>query len=156
FSGTMLYSLIGFVGILFFYVTALKTIPSNSMYKGYVLFPLLFFMPNLHFWSSGVGKDTLLFFCIGMFSYAMLNMAKRLPLLIFSLFLSHLVRPHIALFLVIAFGIGYLVSSNVSKAIRIVLMTVLIGIAVAILPAVMEYAKIEEATVESFEQFSEN
>ena len=48
-------------------------IPTNATFKGYYLFPLLFYMPNLHFWSCGVGKDTLLFFCIGLFSYGWYN-----------------------------------------------------------------------------------
>ena len=64
FSNTMLYTLIGFFGFVFFYLIAFQVIPFNSKLKGYFLFPLVFFMPNLHFWSSGIGKDTLLFFCI--------------------------------------------------------------------------------------------
>jgi len=155
-SGTLIYSLIGFTGILFFYLMALKIIPYNSKFKGYKLFPLVLFMPNLHFWSSAVGKDTILFFCIGLFIYALLNLARRWPLLLLSVFLAYLVRPHIVLFLTISFGLAYLVDGKLSGARRIVLALILLGVGLAILPTVMEYAKIEEASIDSFSNFSEN
>lgn len=155
FSGTMLYSLLGFIGLAFFYAIAVKTIPYNSKFGNYTLFPLVFFMPNLHFWSSGVGKDTLLFLCIGMFSYGLLNVSRRILLLAFALLLSYIIRPHITLFLLVAFGLSYIMSSKVSGAKRVVFSIVLIGIGIAILPSVMEFAKIEETTIDSFEQFSE-
>lgn len=154
-TGTLLYSLIGFVGLLFFYITALKIIPMNSTFKGYTLFPLLFFLPNLHFWSCGVGKDTLLFFAIGAFVYGLLQPSKRIILLVLALLLSYLIRPHITLFMVVAFGLAYMMSSKVSVIKRFFFMTILLGIGVAILPTVLEFAKIEEATVESFDNFSD-
>lgn len=156
FSGTMLYSLLGYFGLVFFYLITIKLIPHNSILKGYRLFPLLFFLPNLHFWSSGVGKDTLLFLCIGMFTYAMLSIVKRIPLLIFSLLLSYLIRPHITLFLFIGFALAFLFDSKVSGFKRLALTIILIGASLVILPTVLEFAKIEEASVESFDQFSEN
>jgi len=154
-SGTMLYTLMGFIGLSYFYVIAYQTIPSNPKYGKYQLFPLVFFMPNLHFWSCGVGKDTLLFLCIGMFAYGLLLPAKRIFLLLFALALSYYIRPHITLFLLVAFGLSYVFSSKVSGAKRVMLSVILIGIGIAILPSVMEFAKIEETTIDSFEQFSE-
>lgn len=156
FSGTMLYSLFGYIGIVFFYLTTIKTIPYNSQFKGYLLFPLVFFIPNLHFWSSGVGKDTLLFMCVGMFSYGMLNIVKRIPLLVISLLLSYLIRPHITLFLFMGFGLAFLFSEKVSAFKRVLFTVLLIGAGLAILPSVMKFAKIEETSIDSFNQFSEN
>ncbi|WP_313803802.1 hypothetical protein [Flavobacterium sp.] len=154
-SGTLLYSLLGFMGLCYFYVIAYQTVPYNSKFKNYDLFPWVFFMPNLHFWSCGVGKDTLLFFSIGMFAYGLLQPVKRIGLLLVALGISYYIRPHITLFLLVAFGLSYVFSSKVSGAKRVVLSMVLIGIGIAILPSVMEFAKIEETTIDSFEQFSE-
>lgn len=47
---------IRFYGAYLFYIVALQTVPYNKIISGYALFPLIFFLPNLHFWSSGVGK----------------------------------------------------------------------------------------------------
>jgi len=155
FSGTMLYTLLGFIGLSYFYVIAYQTVPTNPKIGNYYLFPLVFFMPNLHFWSCGVGKDTLLFLCIGMFAYGLMQPFKRILLLVLALGLSNFIRPHITLFLLVAFGLSFVFSSKVSGAKRVFLSLVLIGIGIVILPSVMEFAKIEEATIDGFEAFAD-
>jgi hypothetical protein len=155
-SNTLLFSLLGFVGIICFYMTAIKLVPYNTKFKGKSLFPLIFFMPNLHFWSSGVGKDTILFFCIGLITFGLLNIARRMPILIVGLVLSYLIRPHITLFLVLSFGLAYLFSGQISPFKRTIFTIILIGGGLVILPTVMEFAKIEESSVESFNKFSAN
>lgn len=156
FANTILFSFFGFIGMVFFFVIAFKTIPYNTKYGQILLFPALFFLPNLHFWSAGVGKDSLLFFCVGMFVYSLLRLSKRLPLLLLALLIAYLIRPHIVLFLLLAFGIAYLLDTKIQVFKRVFLSILLLSIGIAILPTVMEFAKIEEASVDSFEEFSEN
>ncbi len=154
-ANTLLFSLFGFMGILFFYIIVLKNIPYNSIYKGYILFPLVFFLPNLHFWSSGVGKDTTLFLCIGMFVYGIMKPVTRIPLLVISVLLAMAIRPHIVLFLMVGFGLAYIMGGKISVFQRVAFSTVLLGIGLVILPTVLEFAKIEEASVESFDKFAD-
>lgn len=156
FTGTLIYTLIGFIGFTYFYIIAVDLIPTNATFKGYYLFPLLFYMPNLHFWSCGVGKDTLLFFCIGLFSYGLLAPFKRLPFIIFALVFSYFIRPHITLFMLIAYGIAYFTGKDISIFKRILFFGAMIGIAIAILPMVMKFAKVEEASLDEFSKFSVN
>ena len=154
FSGTILYAFIGFIGISCFYFLATKLIPYNSSFVGLKLFPLLFFFPNLHFWSVAAGKDTLMMFAIGIFSYSLY--LKRYLLLIISLLLAYAVRPHVVLFLLIAFGFTYTYSSNVSGFKRIIFSVSLLSVGIIILPTVMDYAKIEDINVEQLSKFAEN
>lgn len=154
FSNTLLFSLFGFMGLTFFYIVALQTVPYNKIISGYVLFPLIFFLPNLHFWSSGVGKDTTLFLCIGMFTYGLMKPFQRIPLLVLAGLLSMAIRPHITLFLMVGFGLAYVLGGKVSPAKRIIFSVAMIGIGLAILPSVMEFAKIEEASAEGFDKFA--
>lgn len=156
FTGTMMYSLVGFIGLTYFYVIAVKLIPNNPEFKGYYLFPLLFFLPNLHFWSCAVGKDTLLFFCIAIFTYGLMQPVKRMPMLFIGLFLAYFIRPHMTLFMLLGFGLAYFSGNNISVVQRVLFIGIMIGIAIIILPKVMEFAKIEEASVDSFNKFSEN
>ena len=156
FTGTMLYSVIGFMGLTYFYVMAVELIPNNPKYKEYYLFPLLFFLPNLHFWSCAVGKDTLLFFCIAIFIYGLMQPLKRMPLIVLGLVLSYFIRPHITLFMLLGFGMAYFSGKNISVLKRILFFGVMFGIAMVILPKVMEFAKIEETSIEGFNQFSES
>lgn len=155
FTGTMIYNLIGFFGLTYFYVMAVELVPNEPKYKGYYLFPLLFFLPNLHFWSCAVGKDTLLFFCIAIFTYGLLEPYKRISMIIFGLLLSYFIRPHITLFLLVSFGIAYFSGKNISTIKRILFFGIMIAVAIKILPLVLEFAKIEEASIDSFDKFSE-
>ena len=153
-SNTMFYSMLGSFGITYFFLIAARLVPYNIMIRGYVLFPLIFFLPNLHFWSAGVGKDTLLFLCIGMFTYGLMKPFQRIPLLVISILLSMAIRPHITLFLMVGFGLAYVFGGKVSPFQRFLFSAVMIGIGIAILPSVMEFAKIEEASAEGFDKFA--
>ena len=153
-SNTLLFSLFGFMGLTFFYIVAVQTVPYNKIISGYVLFPLIFFLPNLHFWSSGIGKDTTLFLCIGMFTYGLMKPFQRIPLLVLAGLLSMAIRPHITLFLMVGFGLAYVFGGKVSPAQRFIFSAAMIAVGLAILPSVMEYAKIEEASAEGFDKFA--
>ena len=153
-SNTMFYSMLGSFGITYFFLIAARLVPYNIMVRGYVLFPLIFFLPNLHFWSAGVGKDTLLFLCIGMFACGLMKPFQRIPLLVISILLSMAIRPHITLFLMVGFGLAYVFGGKVSPFQRFLFSAVMIGIGIAILPSVMEFAKIEEASAEGFDKFA--
>lgn len=154
-SNTLLFSLFGFMGMTFFYLVAVKTIPYTKIINGYALFPLLFFLPNLHIWSVAVGKDSLLFLCIGMFVYGLLKPTNRIPLLVLSVLIMLAVRPHMLLFVMVGFGFAYVFGGKVSGFQRIVFSVAMLGIGIAILPSVMEFAKIEEASVEAFDEFAD-
>ena len=153
-SNTLLFSLFGFMGLTFFYLVAVQTVPYNKIISGYALFPLIFFLPNLHFWSSGVGKDTTLFLCIGMFTYGLMKPFQRIPLLVIAGLLSMAIRPHITLFLMVGFGLAYVFGGKVSPAQRFIFSAAMIAVGLAILPSVMEFAKIEEASAEGFDKFA--
>lgn len=156
FTGTMIYSLIGFVGLAYFYVIAIELIPKNAKVNGYFLFPFLFFLPNLHFWSCGIGKDTILFFCIAIFCYGLLLPTKRLNFILLGLILSYFVRPHITLFMLLGFGFAYFSGKKLSIYQRVFFFLSLISVAIIILPLVLKFSKIEEASLDSFQRFSTN
>ncbi|MEC4005496.1 hypothetical protein OX283_012570 [Flavobacterium sp. SUN052] len=156
FTGTMIYSLIGFIGLAYFYIIAVELVKNNPKFKEYYMFPLLFFLPNLHFWSCAVGKDSLLFFCIALFVYGLIMPFKRMPMIVLGLTLSYFIRPHITLFLLMSFGMAYFLGRKISLFRRVAFFGVLIGLAIAILPIVLKYAKIEEASIDSFNEFSDH
>ena len=154
-SLSTLYALFGFVGICFFYRIASDVIPQNSKVKSVYLFPTLFFLPTLHFWSSGVGKDTLLFTCAGGFVYALMKIEKRYLLLLCSIGASYFVRPHITVYLLLSFALAYLVNTKIQLYKRVMLSLLLLGASIVILPKLMEFAKIEELSLDSYSKFAE-
>ncbi|POS02355.1 hypothetical protein [Flavobacterium croceum] len=151
FANTMIYTYIGYLGIIFFYLFANRTIEYNFFLKKIPLFPWIFFLPNLHFWSSGLGKDSLLFFCIGGFFYSMLELKKRFILLLFVIILSLLIRPHITLFLFLGISISLGFDYGVSVVRKIILSFFFIGFGIIILPKVLSFTKIETLSVNSID-----
>jgi hypothetical protein len=154
FTGTMIYSFIGFIGFTYFYIIAIELITNNPKVNGFYLFPLLFFFPNLHFWSCAVGKDTLLFYCIGIFCYGLLLPTKKTSFIIIGLVLSYFIRPHITLFMLIGFGFAYVTGRKLSFFQRFIFFAVMLTIAFLILPLVLKFTKIEEASIDAFQKFS--
>lgn len=155
FGMTMIYTLLGYIGIIYFYMVFKNQIKFNTTIGKTELFPLIFFLPNLHFWSAGLGKDTILFFCIGMFIYSMQKPSENIIKIILALSLSYLIRPHITVFLIASFGIGYVLDGNLKAYQKIFLGGVFFILFILLFDNIMTYLKLEDLDTESIEQFSE-
>lgn len=159
FTGCFLYSLLGYWSFIHFLLLLKRYMPHYRLLSGYKVlgisvFPLLLFMPNLHFWSGGVGKDTLLFFCVTLFAYSISDIRRHFFALGLSVLLSYFLRPHITLFLVAAFGLGYLFDGRLKIYQKAFLAVVFAIGALFLLEPVMSFVKIESLDTEAIESFS--
>jgi len=154
FSTTILYSIFGFIAFIFLYRICIQVIPYNSKFYKYKLFPLLFFLPNLHFWSSGPGKDTLLFLCISMVAFGFMRTYKRFLLIIFGLLLSFAIRPHVTLILLLSFGFAYVINHKISVPQRIFLVLFIAVAAALIIPSVLKFTSMDELSMDELNRFS--
>lgn len=155
FGLTMLYTLIGYIGIVCFYIIFKNNIRFNPKFGKSYLFPIIFFLPNLHFWSAGLGKDTILFFCIGLFIYGMQKPSKNLIKIILSLILSYLIRPHITIFLIASFGLGYVFDGKLKAYQKFFIGGLFLIMFILLFDNIMGFLKIEDINVETVDQFSE-
>ena len=154
FTGNIIYCLIGYIGFICFYQITLKYVPYNIKLFGVPIFPIIFFLPNLHFWSCNVGKDTLSFFAIGIFAYAIINLKKRFLLIVLSLMVLFLVRAHIALFLLLGYALAYLSARTLQLYQKVFISIIMIAGAIVVLPKVLEITQIDNLSVDSYEQFA--
>src|SRR5690606_41261098 len=69
-TGNILYGFLGFVGMRYLFLMTYKHFPTNYSIASIPLFPTIFYLPNMHFWSSGVGKDALCFWGIAWVFFA--------------------------------------------------------------------------------------
>ena len=153
-AGTLLFSLFGFAGFIFIYLTMMKFMTVNPEMFGVKLIPLALFFPNMHFWSGGVGKDSIMFFATCLFIFSLTNPAKNIPGIIISFYLAYFIRPHIALLMLVGFGFGLLLSTKgVSFFLRIVFLCSSLYIFFLISGTVFEFIGVEE-NLESFEDIS--
>ena len=155
FALSMVYTLIGHIGIVYFYIFFKNNIPYNTKIGSYYLFPLLFFLPNLHFWSSGVGKDTLLFLSIALFFYGMQNPLKNLGKLALALGLSYLIRPHITIFLITSFGLAFVLDGKLKSYQKILFFGLCLAGFFALFDNIMAYLKLESLDAESVSEFTD-
>lgn len=161
FSGCMLYGTLGYSGLVFLLASLKELFPLLHDLKkikilNFSIFPTLLFLPNFHFWSAGVGKDTLLFFCVCAFFYALLNLRKRWFIMLIVILLSYPLRPHILLFLLTGFGVAYILRSKLFLFQKILIMGGALIVFMPLLSNVLEFAKIDELSVEAFTEFGES
>jgi hypothetical protein len=155
-TGSVGYALIGYIGFLFFYIIFKQRIAYNSRLFQVNLFPFILFLPNLHFWTAGVGKDTLMFFCVAVFFYAMLEPKKHLIKILLTLALAYFIRPHIAAFLVMAFGIGYILDGELKVYVKVLCLIILVGAFIGFFDSIMLYLKIENLNLETISNYSDD
>lgn len=106
------FSFFGFLGFIFFYIFFKENIHFKHRFLGFDLLTLIFFLPNLHFWSSSFGKGSVIFFGLGLFFYGISRLRTRiLAVIIGSLIIYH-VRPHIMLVILVSSVIGFMFSTR--------------------------------------------
>lgn len=99
FIGFLLYSIVGYLGILKAMQWAERVTQNKLQYKGVNLIYLVFLLPNLHFWTATLGKEPLVFFCIASVFYALASNKYKTVSFVLGAFLLVLIRPHVALML---------------------------------------------------------
>ncbi|RYE24710.1 MAG: hypothetical protein EOP51_06515 [Sphingobacteriales bacterium] len=153
--GGLIFAAIGFNGFIYFYLLLKKFHYHRLIYFGVNLVTLLFYLPNLHFWSSGIGKDALAFFAIMGFFYSLTNIRKKWFLLFFTLALSYFIRPHIALFLVSSTFLAVLIDGKMKMNVRIALILIVVVSFILLFNRVLTFLQLEDVSSTSVGQFSE-
>jgi hypothetical protein len=148
-TGNILFGFLGFMGIRYIFVMVADLFPANHSILNIPLFPTVFYFLNLHFWSAGVGKDTICFWGIAWFLFAIQKYKDRWWQAVFALFFVYMSRPHIGFALLAGSGIAILVGSEIKPAVKILLSSIaLIGV-VYLSSSTLEALKIEEFSFES-------
>jgi hypothetical protein len=101
------FSFFGFMGSLLFF-SIIEHFYSNSK-KTKEPFLLAFFLPNMVFWTSNIGKDSLLYFGLMLTIFALIKMRNLILQWVFIAIgggIAYFIRPHIIIFLLISFLFG--------------------------------------------------
>ncbi|WP_460546024.1 hypothetical protein, partial [Echinicola sediminis] len=142
----------GYIGFLFFYLFFKENLKLNIKWQGYDMISLLMFLPNMHFWTSSLGKGSVIFCGIGLLVYGLSYPGNRKILIGLGGFLTYFVRPHIFFAIMIGMGMSYLLGREKMPLYQKVL-SVIGGIVVSffIYDELLIYLKLDEENVwESF------
>jgi hypothetical protein len=102
----------GYLGFLFFYIFFKERIHAQHTFLGVNYLWILLLLPNLHFWSSSLGKGSLIFFGFGLFFYSLKYPARRIWAILLGGFIIYMIRPHIFLVIMVAVGVSYTFSTR--------------------------------------------
>lgn len=139
---SLIFSFLGFQGMVFYYLTAIENIFGlKNIYFNLTILELLFLLPNCHFWSSSLGKGSVMILGIALIMFALSNFKKRYLLFVFSLLLVLAIRPHIVFILLICLVICVIVASNIKILNKILIASVLIIVVVFISGFVSTFIK---------------
>lgn len=159
FTGNIIYACFGFLGFIYIFKIIKVFFHSEAILSQITLFkipifPWIWFLPNFHFWSSGIGKDTILFVVIAMFIYGLTNIKKHLFLLVVAMIFAITIRPHILLFLFVAFGIGFILDGRLKGYQKVVLFFIfLIGFA-SIFNFVLQFIQLESLESSAISEYA--
>lgn len=113
YEGSMvLFSWFGYLGFVFFYIFFSERIKTRPRLFGFNGILILLLLPNLHFWSSSLGKGSLIFLGFGMFFYGLNRPGMRFWALLLGGWIIFQIRPHIFYVVLIALGLGYTFSTR--------------------------------------------
>jgi hypothetical protein len=125
----LLFQAMGFWGILFI----LRAFDDIHIELGRPLFSpyyLILFLPGLHYWTSSIGKDGMMFLGAALCTWAAFRIQTRFPAFGAGVVIGVVVRPHIALLMLVALALTLLFGRKTSLLMRAALsVVVLAGIA---------------------------
>lgn len=122
--GFLLYGIIGFLGILLYVKWIRIVLGTEFLIKGFNIFPILYFLPNLHFWTASLGKEPLIFTGLASVFYAFItNKYKSFSFVLGSLLIL-IIRPHVLFMLLLSYVLVYFFNKKISLQKRLFFTTI--------------------------------
>lgn len=153
--GFVLYSCVGYLGILQFYRLSEFFLKDKLSFKGISLWWMLVLLPNLHFWTTGIGKEV---FCFLFITTIFLELAKERftsLTMIFSVLLLAVIRPHIALLLLFSIVLVYFFSNRITMKKRLLILIVSSGVFSVLFYMFLQLSKIKTLDFDRIKRFNE-
>lgn len=133
----LVFNFFGVVGLLAFDASLQAACENKNIRR---LATLIIFLPSISFWSSAIGKDSISFMAVGLALWAVLNLKRRLGLMIFAVAAMLLVRPHMAGMMVIALAAAALLESRASLPKKVFMGVLSASSAAVMVPFAVTYA----------------
>ena len=162
----VLFTYTGYWGFVYFYIFFKENIqhrhrflPNTSLggkTKGIDMITLFIFLPNMHYWTSSLGKGSIIFWGLAMTMYGLSKISSRKMALVLGLVIVYHVRPHVFLFMTIGIIVGMFTGKQKVPAYQKAL--VFFGVATTLVlmyGTIMSFVGLDsDNLVESFDKFS--
>jgi len=148
---SLVYNIIGTLGYLSL-DSMLRSLAADKSLFVKKLASLVILLPSISFWSSAIGKDALAFTATCLALWSVLHLQKRALLTLLSIALMLIVRPHVALILVLSLALDLIFKRQVSPLLRVFIFAILSGALLLLIPFVS--SKLAISDVSDFSEVS--
>lgn len=150
YSMMILFSFLGYLGILLFYIIIKENNVSRPILFNLTIIELVFLLPNLHFWTSSLGKGSLVFLGIGFFVYGLSRINRRIIPAIIGAYIIYMIRPHILLALTISVIIGlFLTNIGVRPLFKWLLLIIAVVVFYYLSGSVLQFTDVDSLDITS-------
>jgi hypothetical protein len=149
----MLFHIPGYLGMLMLLDLSLSLYGTSQRARRVIAIALV--LPGMQFWTSSIGKDSLIFFAITLFIWCHHRILQRWPGMVFGLVLAALIRPHVATFLGAAWGLSIVLGPRVSAQVRVLAGVGLFVAAGAAAPFLTDFVGLEVIDAEALSDYVE-
>ena len=153
FSGFMLFNVIGFIGLLFFYIT-MKSLLNNSE-KAIKFLNIIIFLPGISYWTAPISKESIMFLGITMILYSLVNLGKRFIYFSLACIFIALIRPHIFVMIIVALLIAMVFLAKTKLIQKLIFLPLLFILLVPAHSLLLQQTKLDTVDLETAEEFIE-
>lgn len=147
-SVMVVFSFFGFIGIMYFYLFFLENIRFRHRFLSVDFLLLVFFLPNMHFWSSSFGKGSLILFALGLFMHGLLKPGERFWAILLGGWIAFQIRPHVFYVVLIAATLGYTFSvRGVSVVYRIAILSISVFLLYYVYEDIVKLTGLEDESI---------
>ena len=147
----LVFAFIGFQGVLLFYLTAREHVfGTKPIFGRFTLTELMFLLPNIHFWSSSIGKGSTMMLALGVVVYGIsrYNRISRMVMITAGAFFVYMLRPHILFVLLLGTGTAMFFSfTKVKLYVKVILIVLSLGVIYVISDNLVEYTGSENLNI---------
>ena len=138
---SLLCSTISFYGFLNYYNFLMSRITKNKYLYLYTLFLII---PSLHFWTSGLNKEALIFYLMSVIFIRLHKNHKITLVIVFSSALIFLIRPYLFFILALAFLANYILNfKGTLKQKRTTIIITLLAV-ITLTPVLFQFLQLTE------------
>lgn len=149
-SAMIVFSYMGYIGTLLFYISTKENVKLNPVWQSLSPIELVFLLPNLHFWSSSLGKGSCILFGIALFCFGLSRFNRRYTYILIGSFLIFYIRPHIFLILATGIASGLMFTTvGIKSYLKWIIFILTIIVFIAITQSVIEFAKLDSLDIVS-------
>lgn len=112
-SGFLIFTMVSYLG--FYKLWQIILVLTRNHQSSFLVGVLLLLLPNLHLWTSFIGKESILFLALVFMAEKMLSQNFKSPTFLLSFLLIALIRPHVAVVLLGAFLIAFIWTGNLTR-----------------------------------------